>query len=201
MPLIESQRVALAQVRTFLENTTPFQLGAAESVNQRARQPNPAHLPADVTVRVEIAPPCPRPLPLLSTSALKTPERVPVYFYALQDAKPDADAAETRVVFFIHGGGNLTGHPTDQPFIHLFSQILQAAAAHSGDASKLVVIAPSYRLATIPENTFPAALQDVSAAYEYVISKGYKASNIFLAGDSAGGNHGWSACSCTDNVD
>ncbi|KIJ20760.1 hypothetical protein PAXINDRAFT_152563 [Paxillus involutus ATCC 200175] len=40
-----------------------------------------------------------------------------------------------------------------------------------------------------PENSFPVALQDLAAAYDYLISKGCKASNITISGDSADGNH------------
>jgi epsilon-lactone hydrolase len=41
-----------------------------------------------------------------------------------------------------------------------------------------------YRLA--PEQRFPAALEDALAAYEWLLSEGYKPSDLALAGDSAG---------------
>ena len=191
MPLTDEQRVAVAELRAHLTSSS-FAFGTAESVEQRARRPDSAHVPTDVTVRVEIAPPSPHPFPLLDSSALKTPERVPVYFCTLRSDQPESDATDTRVIFFLHCGGNVSCHPAEEPYIYLYAQLLRAAAARSGNARKCVVVAPSYRLATIFENTFPAALQDVVAAYDYVLSKGYKASNVILTGASAGGNHGWS---------
>ena len=68
--------------------------------------------------------------------------------------------------------------------------MLCALVAEAGDSVPCTIIAPCYRLATVPENAFPAALQDVLAAYDFVISRGYKPSNTTIAGDSAGGNHG-----------
>src|SRR5215510_3436578 len=47
------------------------------------------------------------------------------------------------------------------------------------------VLGLNYRLA--PEYRFPAALEDATAAYRWLIAKGAKASNIVIAGDSAGG--------------
>ena len=176
-------------------------LGTAESVDERARLPDPENVPVDVTVRVEIAPPAPLPHPLLESKVFRTSERVPIYFYALHSncaqSEPEsgAELANTRVIFFIHAGGNVTGHPADPPFIQFYVQLLRAIASPSGDAAvgtttKCMLIAPSYRLATVPENTFPAALHDLVTAYDYVLGKGYNASNVIIAGDSAGGNHG-----------
>ena len=195
-PLTDEQRNAVAEILASFSMTP---LGTtAESVDERARRPDPESIPADVTVRVEIAPPSPQPHPLLACAALKMPERVPIYLYALS-SDCDAEPADTRVIFFIHGGGDLSGHPTHVPFVQFYIELLRAVASLSGDAAaaKCVLIAPSYRLATVPENTFPAALQDLVAAYDYVLGKGYDASNIVIAGDSAGGNHGQCALALT----
>ncbi|KAG9312875.1 Alpha/Beta hydrolase protein [Chiua virens] len=200
-PLTDEQRNAFPVLRAWLASVT-FPLGIAESLKERARQPKSGSLPADMTVRVEISPPS-RPPPLLDTSMLKMPEPVPLYFFTLRSGDEDQAQSpsdfldqDTHVIFFIHGGGNITGHPTHTRFINLFAQILRSVASHSHGEngtrtvkSKWVVIAPSYRLATVPENAFPAALQDLVAAYDYVLGKGYNASNIVVAGDSAGGNH------------
>ena len=205
-PLTDEQRNGVTAMRTMITGALKaLPLGTtAESVDERARLPEPGTVPGDVTVRVEIAPPSPQPHPLLDSPALKTPERVPIYFFSLHsdraESESDADLANTRVIFFIHGGGNITGHPTHLPFLQFYAQLLRAVASHSGDA-KCVLIAPSYRLATVPENAFPAGLQDVVAAYDYVLGKGYDASNIVLAGDSAGGNHGQSALPRLDTQD
>ncbi|KAG8220845.1 Alpha/Beta hydrolase protein [Butyriboletus roseoflavus] len=186
MPLTDEQRNALPAVRAGLD-AVPIPFGTAPSLDERARDFDPGSLPTDVTVRVEIAPPSPQPHPLLPSNALRTPERVPVYFFAL--SSDGLEVADTHVIFFIHGGANVVGHPTQLPFANFFIQLLRAVASHTGDVRKCVLIAPSYRLATVPENTFPAALQDLVAAYDHVLGKGYKPSNIVIAGDSAGGNH------------
>ena len=204
MPLTDEQRNALPAVRARFSGAGWMPFGTTASLDERARDPDPGTLPADVTVCVEIAPPSPHPHPLLPSNALKTPERVPVYFFALRndglEAEPGLDVADTHVIFHIHGGGNVVGHPTQPPFVHFFIQLLRATAAHTEDGRKCVLIAPSYRLATVPENAFPAALQDLVAAYDYVLDKGYKASNIVIAGDSAGGNHGQCARSSVNNT-
>ncbi|KAF8845247.1 hypothetical protein BDN67DRAFT_1065599 [Paxillus ammoniavirescens] len=68
--------------------------------------------------------------------------------------------------------------------------MLRALSSVSEGAGHYVIDAPCYRLSTVPENLFPAALQDLAAAYDYLISKGYQASNITISGDSgAGGKH------------
>jgi hypothetical protein len=53
-----------------------------------------------------------------------------------------------------------------------------------------IIAAPSYRLVTVAENIFPAALQDLFSAYHYLILKGFVAKNITITGDSAGRNLG-----------
>ncbi|KAG2068693.1 hypothetical protein BDR04DRAFT_1023776, partial [Suillus decipiens] len=53
-----------------------------------------------------------------------------------------------------------------------------------------IITAPSCRLATVPENLFPAALQDLFSAHHHLILKGFATKNITIMGDSAGGNLG-----------
>ena len=86
--------------------------------------------------------------------------------------------AQTRsdlVIFYIHGGGFIFGSPDTH------SAMLGALAQRLGAAAVL----PYYRLA--PEAPFPAAIQDVAAAYQAVLDSGVAAHNIILGGDSAGG--------------
>ena len=50
----------------------------------------------------------------------------------------------------------------------------------------LEVCALDYRLA--PEHPYPAARDDVVAAYQALLAAGYRAEQIAIGGDSAGGN-------------
>ncbi|MQY17625.1 alpha/beta hydrolase [Nocardia macrotermitis] len=83
----------------------------------------------------------------------------------------DAD----RVVLYVHGGGFVAG----------------SAAAYRGvvsrlsTATRMPVFSVDYRLA--PEYPFPAAAQDVSAAYRQLLARVGSADRIVVAGDSAGG--------------
>ncbi|KAG2033538.1 hypothetical protein BDR03DRAFT_871751, partial [Suillus americanus] len=53
-----------------------------------------------------------------------------------------------------------------------------------------IIAAPSYRLATVADNLFLAALQDLFSAHHRLILKGFTAENITITGDSTGGNPG-----------
>jgi len=188
MPLTEEQRRALPELRAMFASTE-HTFGSSMPFDKRAHLPTTG-IPEDITAHVEIAPPLSAPLPLIDSSALKNPERVPIFYYSLRNEKPTASAPEdTKVIFFVHGGGNVVEHPTSIQYTDLFATMLRALATGSGNSVPCTIIAPCYRLATVPENTFPAALQDILAAYDFVINQGYKSSNITVAGDSAGGNH------------
>jgi acetyl esterase len=92
------------------------------------------------------------------------------------------EAADGRVptVVWIHGGGWVTGslHTADN---------LARAVAHGCGA---VVVSVDYRLA--PENPWPAGLEDVVAAFEWVRENiailGGDSQRIGVGGDSSGGN-------------
>jgi epsilon-lactone hydrolase len=85
-------------------------------------------------------------------------------------------AARPGVILYLHGGGFVScSAATHRP-------ITAALARHAQRA----VFSADYRLA--PEHPFPAALDDVLAAYEWLLGTGVSASAIALAGDSAGGN-------------
>ncbi|KAF8141728.1 Alpha/Beta hydrolase protein [Boletus edulis] len=171
-PLTDAQRNSVTQFRTALISSFVTPPSTAESLDERGRRPDPEHIPADVTVHIEIAPPSTQPHPLLDNSLLKTPERVPIYFFALRpESESDVPRATTRVIFFIHA-----------PPSHrcLRRQCYPMRARRTVLPSRL----PSLRTSS------PQALQDLVAAYDHVLGMGYDASNIVIAGDSAGGNHG-----------
>ena len=89
-------------------------------------------------------------------------------------AAPGADAG--RVLLFLHGGGFEFGSVRSDGEL----------AARLGRASGMRVLFPEYRLA--PEHPFPAAIDDVLAAWRWLRSgQALGARSIAVAGDSAGG--------------
>ncbi|KIJ61969.1 hypothetical protein HYDPIDRAFT_169361 [Hydnomerulius pinastri MD-312] len=186
MALTEEQQTALSQLRALFANwVVPF--GSAKSSEERAAIPETG-VPEDIIVRVETAQPSSIPNDIIPSTKLRNWESVPIFFYTLRTASqpPPPDA---KVILHIHGGGSVSGHPAEERFIRLFSRMLRALSSGSKSAEQYVIAAPSYRLSTTPQNAFPGALQDLVSAYDYLITQGYKASNIVISGDSAGGNH------------
>ncbi len=86
-------------------------------------------------------------------------------------------SGETKngVILYLHGGGFISG---DTEYCKGFASVL---ASELG----VRVYAAAYRLA--PENPYPAALEDATNAYKYLLSCGYEPSRIILCGESAGG--------------
>jgi monoterpene epsilon-lactone hydrolase len=85
-------------------------------------------------------------------------------------------AIRPGVILYLHGGGFVSCSPaTHRP--------ITAALARKAQRR---VFSVDYRLA--PEHPFPAALDDVLAAYEWLLETGVPSSAVALAGDSAGGN-------------
>jgi monoterpene epsilon-lactone hydrolase len=88
-------------------------------------------------------------------------------------AAPGATA--DRIILYLHGGGYVLGSINTHRA--MISRIARAADARA--------LALDYRLA--PEHPFPAAVEDVTAAYRWLLAQGYKPGRIVIAGDSAGG--------------
>jgi len=85
------------------------------------------------------------------------------------------EAVESRVILYLHGGGYTLGSiTTHRPLISWISRAARAKA-----------LAIDYRLA--PENPFPAAVEDSTAAYRWLLSVGVDPARLVIAGDSAGG--------------
>ncbi|HXU99792.1 MAG TPA: alpha/beta hydrolase [Caulobacteraceae bacterium] len=80
-----------------------------------------------------------------------------------------------RVVFFLHGGGYVSGGPG------LYRQVTWRIA----EAARAAVISVDYRLA--PEHPFPAALDDAIAAWRALLDEGFDPRRCAILGDSAGG--------------
>lgn len=79
------------------------------------------------------------------------------------------------VILYFHGGGYVSCSPaTHRPITAALARL-----------SRRRVFSLDYRLA--PEHRYPAALRDAVAAYEWLLEQKVPASQISLAGDSAGG--------------
>lgn len=85
------------------------------------------------------------------------------------------DTRPGRAVLYLHGGGFTTGSPRSH----------RALASHLAVAARATVHLLDYRLA--PEHPFPAAVDDVLAAWRDLLAGGADPARTALAGDSAGG--------------
>lgn len=81
-----------------------------------------------------------------------------------------------KIILYCHGGGYSTGSS-------LYARTLTTRLA---SLLSMDVFCFDYRLA--PEHPYPAAVDDAQAAWDYLMLQGYGAKDIFVAGDSAGGN-------------
>ena len=132
MPLTEEQRRALPELRAMFASME-FTFDSSMPFDKRAHLPTTG-IQDDIAAHVEIAPPLSTPLPLIDSSALKNPERVPIFYYFLRSEKPTGRAPEdTKVIFFVHGGGNIINHPTDVQYTDLFAAMLRALATGAGE--------------------------------------------------------------------
>ena len=77
-------------------------------------------------------------------------------------------------VLYLHGGGYIMG--SAYGCRHL--------AGALSVATRRGVLVPDYRLA--PEHPFPAALDDATTAYEWLVARGPEAADILIVGESAG---------------
>lgn len=88
---------------------------------------------------------------------------------------PSDGSKSQRVIYYLHGGGYISGSAKScRPITATLARLLQAR-----------VFGLDYRLA--PENLFPAGLDDAVAGYRWLLSKGINPRSIAIVGDSAGG--------------
>ena len=80
-----------------------------------------------------------------------------------------------KIILYMHGGGYILGSATTNLGVPL----------RVGPAARTPVLSLEYRLA--PEHKFPAALDDATSAYRWLLGQGYQGRDIALLGDSAGG--------------
>lgn len=81
-----------------------------------------------------------------------------------------------KVILYCHGGGYCTGS----------SKYARTLTSKLAMGTLMEVLSFDYRLA--PENPYPAAGEDAMKVWNYLMLQGYGASDVILAGDSAGGN-------------
>jgi acetyl esterase/lipase len=87
-----------------------------------------------------------------------------------------ANGARTdRTLLYLHGGGYCVGSIASH----------RTLAADLSRAAGLRVLLLDYRLA--PEHPFPAAVEDATAAYRFLLDAGCDPRQLAIAGDSAGG--------------
>ena len=82
---------------------------------------------------------------------------------------------DNRVVLYLHGGGYVMGS------INTHREMV----SHISREAKARVLIINYRLA--PEHPFPAAVEDSTAAFRWLLKEGVSPGRIVVAGDSAGG--------------
>jgi len=86
-----------------------------------------------------------------------------------------AGGATDRVILYLHGGGYVIGSP----------QTHERLVGHLAKAAGCRALNLDYRLA--PEHPHPAAVEDATAAYRWLLAEGYRPEHIAISGDSAGG--------------
>jgi len=87
-----------------------------------------------------------------------------------------ADTEPTGVIFHVHGGGFALGSAASS--VGFVSDLARKAGMNA--------VTVDYRLA--PEYPFPAALEDVTAAYQALLERESAGTQIVVTGESAGGN-------------
>jgi epsilon-lactone hydrolase len=102
---------------------------------------------------------------------LRTPDDLR---FDIADRAAPREQPPATAVLYMHGGGYFTCSPkTHRPIIVAMAKAFDAPA-----------YGLDYRLA--PEHPFPAAVEDATSAYRWLLEK-YPHARIVLAGDSAGG--------------
>jgi epsilon-lactone hydrolase len=89
---------------------------------------------------------------------------------------PD-DSSPEHILLHSHSGGSVTSSMWQE----------RKAVGHLAKAAGSQALVINYRLA--PENKFPAQIDDVEAAYRWLLDQGYDPSRIASTGDSIGGNY------------
>ena len=95
---------------------------------------------------------------------------------------PEFPHHKKHIILYCHGGGYTCGNLN-------YARILSGKLALN---TGFEVLSFAYRLA--PENQYPAAIEDAMKVWDYLMYRGYGASDVIIAGDSAGGNMALEIC-------
>ena len=87
-----------------------------------------------------------------------------------------ADSSPGHILLHSHSGGGVTASMWQE----------RKAVGHLARAAGAPALVINYRLA--PEDKFPAQIDDVEAAFRWLLDQGYDPSRIVSSGDSIGGN-------------
>src|SRR5580698_1109618 len=87
-----------------------------------------------------------------------------------------AESSPAHILLHSHSGGGVTASMWQE----------RKAVGHLAKAAGARALVINYRLA--PEDKFPAQIDDVEAAYRWLLDQGYDPSRIASSGDSIGGN-------------
>lgn len=102
--------------------------------------------------------------------------------FSMEFLEPDVQN-DRMVIFQIHGGG----------YVGKFRNIYRSFAGFYSELGHgISVLSPDYRVA--PENPYPAALEDVVEAFDWLLQNGWTEDKIVVAGDSAGGGLAMALC-------
>ena len=93
-----------------------------------------------------------------------------------EEISPVSEHNKDYVILYCHGGGYVSGG------LDYAGNLAVKLALATG----FTVYSFAYRLA--PEHPYPAAAEDANAVWDYLVENVAKAEQVFLAGDSAGGN-------------
>ena len=85
------------------------------------------------------------------------------------------NAMPGKLLLYLHGGAYTLGSCDSH----------RKLVTHMAKEGNIEAVMPEYRLA--PEHPFPAGLDDAIAVYKALLDSGYKAADIVISGDSAGG--------------
>ena len=134
-----------------------------------ANQPVPETPPTLEESRAGMEAQLARDLPAGVTSEVVDAGGVPAEWISAQGSDPN------RAILGLHGGGYVLGSIATH----------RTHFAHISEATGARCLVIDYRLA--PENPFPAAVDDATAAYRWLLASGLSSDRLAIVGDSAGG--------------